>query len=197
MGILASLVGALVAVIPSGTNMEATTRSEIVMTVRVTAIVSLALISLVASVYRFRTVQEDLDSMSAEMAQSMIFERSVFKTLKKSGVREVKLVLGDALGDFLVDTGGRRYLIEVKRWRHKAPISLLAQLAKRLSVSANESGAQESLVVTPRSLGPAAKPGQFPGVVFVTEKRLAAYLKQPPDGVQTPAKPNKLAVNAE
>ncbi|WP_150777968.1 restriction endonuclease [Pandoraea sputorum] len=176
MGILALLVGALVAVIPSVTNMEATTRGEIVMT----AIASLALISLAVSVHRFRTVQEDPNSESAEMAQCMTFETSVFTTRNKSGGIEDKLMPGDALGDVVVDTGVCKYLFEVKHWRHKVPISLIAQLAKRLSASANELGAYESLVVTPRSLGPAAECEQFPGVVFVTEKRLAAYLKQPP-----------------
>ncbi|ADP17093.1 putative membrane protein 45 [Achromobacter xylosoxidans A8] len=178
MAVLASIVGAIVAALPSIANLD-TERPELLWPAILTAIASLAMIALFLTAYRIRAAQEEPTTKSQGIEQSIRFERNVASTLKKSGANLQVLSSEVVAGDFLVERDGRKFLIEVKSWTRRVPIPVLAQLAERLRAAASSLGADECIVVTKAPIISADENIDLPGVTFLTEGQLAVYLKRP------------------
>lgn len=180
MAVLASLVGSLLAVLPSIAKLGTVQPDfDLILMGAVTIAASLAVISLFLTAYKLRAAQEEPTTKSDLMAQYIRFERDVASTLKKSGAHTRAVPPGVSVGDFIAERGGRTYLIEVKSWSRRVPSRMLTELTNRLRLAATAVGADESIVVTKVPLDEANEPPQVPGVIFLTERQLATYLRRP------------------
>lgn len=178
MAVLASIVGAIVAALPTIANLD-TEQPEIFRLAILTAIASLAVIALFLTAYRIRATQEEPTTKSQGVQRYIRFERNVASVLKKSGASTQALSSEVAAGDFLAEHDGRKFLIEVKPWARRVPTAVLASLAERLRTAAASVGADECIVVTKSPIIDANENLDFPGVTFLTEGQLAAYLRRP------------------
>ncbi|WP_175837774.1 restriction endonuclease [Burkholderia anthina] len=179
MAVLASLVGALVAALPNISKLGTVQPDfNLVLTAVITIAASLAVISLFLTAYKLRAAQEEPTTKSDEMAQYVRFERDVASVLKKAGASTRAVSSGLRAGDFIAERGGRKYLIEVKSWSRRVPSRMLAELADRLRLAAATVGADETIVVTKVPQVDTSELPQIPGVIFLTEKQLATYLRR-------------------
>jgi hypothetical protein len=176
MAIMASVTGALFSVLPEVVNLD-TAFPSLFKTVTFTAIASLAAISLWVVVNRVRASQEDLPTQGRDVNQYIEFEREVARTMRSAGYRLFAVPPGRS-GDFLVESNGRKILVEVKLWPRRVPAQVIAGLADRVRQSANELGADEAIIVTRNPILEEAQSMQTPGVELLSLKHLKPYLAQ-------------------
>jgi hypothetical protein len=177
MGILAlvaSAMGGLVAILPDLTNLTLSTTS-LLRTSGATGIASLIVIGTLVALYRIRASWDDGLSKSTEADQYVRLEGHVASTLRKLGytVRSVPL---ESAGDFLIERGDKKYLVDVKAWVRRPPARLLEDAARRLQKAAADAGAERAILVSASPLNLNETP-QVPNVSFVTPRALAAHLE--------------------
>lgn len=146
LGVGASILGALVSIVPSISGLETTPR-ELVPLVAVTLVASLALISAFMLFTRVKESQEAPSQVDA-LAQYVSFEREVAKTLERAGAK-IRSATGGAGYDFLVEREGQKILIEVKNWTRPVPAGLLRSVAQRLTAQLERESANAAIIVTP------------------------------------------------
>lgn len=142
MGVFTSIIGALVTLLP---ELRKTSK---LLTPSVFAAfgASLSVIIVIFLIYRLRESQEETSSESA-FQSAIDFEQKVGDVLKKLGVTS-KLSGADSGFDFMTIMGGKKILIEVKAWSHRAPISIIPHLVARLNQSIEAHGADEAIIIT-------------------------------------------------
>lgn len=142
MGILASIVGALVTVL---SNFPDTIKlaPEPWFT---TFVASFAVITLVFLIYRLRESQEEISSKNA-LQSAIDFQQEVGRVLKRTRARS-ELAGPDSGFDFMVTMGEKKILIDVKAWSRRAPISIIRNLVARLSEAIKAHGANEGIIIT-------------------------------------------------
>lgn len=142
MGVFTSIIGALVTLLP---ELRKTSK---LLTPSVFAAfgASLGVIIVIFLIYRLRESQEETSSESA-LQSAIDFEQEVGGVLKKLGVIS-KLSRADNGFDFMTIMGGKKILIEVKAWYHRAPISIIPHLVARLNQSIEAHGADEAIIIT-------------------------------------------------
>lgn len=146
MGILASLIGGLISVIPSIGTLKVAS-PEVLLTIAGTVIGGLITITMIYSVYRFKATQEDLPSKASELSSYFTFESQVRKVLEDLGF-VVKEAMDDNGYDFMIERAGRKILIEIKAWSRQMPRHILNNILKRLGNAAIRNQVKESIVVT-------------------------------------------------
>lgn len=176
MALLASAVGALVSALPDLVNLD-TTFPTLFKTVSVTAVASLALITLWILLYRLRGSQEDLPTKAGEMDQYVRFEKDIANALRRLGFAIQPIPPGMA-GDFVAQQRGRKFLIEVKSWPHRVPARVVGNLAEKLRQTAAEIGNAEIIIVTRTPMSDISDEKQMMGVRILTLAQLKAYLEK-------------------
>jgi hypothetical protein len=172
---LATLVGSLVTAFPPLANLD-TRFPDYFAAVAATAGASLALIAIILVLRRFREPQE-ATGRSAELARYLDFERRVEKELKRT-VRHVRSAGPRDRGfDYLVEHGGKKYLVEVKAWTRPLPKTILLNAAETLAVAKREVGAEHAIIVTPRAIRPRILE-ETAEVAFMTLDELHALFKR-------------------
>lgn len=81
------------------------------------------------------------------------------------------------IGDLLAELDGRKYLVEARAWTsRRLPAAGIRGLSERLSRTADQIGAHETLIVTKSSIvGPAAT-AVVPRVKLLSLRQLGPYL---------------------
>lgn len=148
MGIVASLIGALVTVIPKiGTiDMDIPSLFSILIA---TASVSLALIISYYTFSRLKESQQEvtISSSSRAIEQAINFERDVARVIEKTGLKI--LPAGRDRGyDFAIEKDGKRIIVEVKAWYRTMPIRILSRVIEVLEKTVNMENAAEGFVIT-------------------------------------------------
>jgi hypothetical protein len=147
MAILASLAGALVTILPNIGKLNFL-NLELVKGFLGTVVGSLAVIAAFAVVYKFRISQEAVPTRATEVDESARFEEEVALALRRLGASLDHIPAGGA-GDLLAELDGRKYLVEIKaRTSRRLPAAMIRSLSERLSKTADQIGAHETLFVT-------------------------------------------------
>lgn len=149
MGILASIMGGLVAVIPKigAIDMEIQSLLPVLM---VTASVSLALI---ISFYIFSRLKESqqevtISSSSKAIEQAINFEKDVARVIEKMGLNIQPAGPGDRGYDFAIEKDGKKIFVEAKAWSRPMPIQLLSRIVDVLEKTVNLENAIEGFIIT-------------------------------------------------
>lgn len=151
LGGVASVVGGLVTTLPEIANLD-TDYPTLFRTAALTAGVSIGLIATWIVWYRFRASQEALSSKAGEREYYLRFEHDVLNVLRRLrvSVRPTKAAEG---GDFIVQAGGKKIVVEVKAWARPVPQRVLAEVAERTRRAAQQSGSTEAVLVVPSTDG--------------------------------------------
>ena len=157
LGIIASIIGVIVAKFP---NLSSLLQLPEKSTLTV-FIASLSIIVGIYIFYRFREVQEQVGSED-ELRSTIKFEQDVEHVLKRIGANFT--VAGrDSGADFIAEISGKKFLIEIKTWSHRPPISLIRNVVNKLRHSVDVYGADRAILITkgpldiPRSIPEDAK----------------------------------------
>ena len=174
MALSSSILAGLITIIPEISTTGLGISELLSMTV-IPAAVSLALIVTFYTATRLRAGQEDTASRARELSKYISFEDQVRKTLERFG--GIKTPLGGDSGfDFLIERGGRSFVIEVKTWSRHIPASIISINARRLKRAAAEVGATEMIIVTSGSTHGVHGTADAEGVKMFTLKELRNYL---------------------
>jgi hypothetical protein len=149
MGIIASLLGGIVTVIPKIGAIDMDILSLLPIMIA-TASVSLALIISFYTFSRLKESQQEvtISSSSRAIEQSISFERDVAKAIEKTGLKIQPAGPRDRGYDFAVDKDGKKIFIEVKAWTRPMPIALLSRVVEVLKKTVNVENASEGIIVT-------------------------------------------------
>lgn len=177
MAILASVVGSLITTLPDISNFNQL-EPGMFKTFLLTATTSLSLIALFLVAYRLRTSQEDVPNKLDPRELSSRFEANVIAILKKAKFK-VYLVPPGQFGDLIVESHGRKFLIEIKYWPRRPSSDLISRMIEKLRASAQDIQADEVVVVTSIPLVYSLENGEFSGVRFLPIKELVGYLREP------------------
>jgi len=152
---------------------------ELLPAVAGTAAASLTIIGVLIMVYRLRASQEETGKGS-RFGQHVKFEKEVAKAL--SGAGDLIRPAGghDAGYDFLLSTGSRKILVEVRWWRIPVPVQVWKRLFDRIRATAQRVGANEAIVVTPTSVRLPDGALETTMVKLMTLRELRAYLAHLP-----------------
>lgn len=145
--LFASIVGTLVTLLP---ELSETTKL-LTPSVFVVFGVSLILIMIIFVIYRLEESQQEISSESA-LQSAIDFEQEVAGVLKKLGITS-KLSRPDSGFDFMTMMGGKKILVEVKSWSHRAPISIIQHLVATLTEAIKAYGADEAIIITKAPVG--------------------------------------------
>lgn len=123
LGIVASITGTLIAIIPKRLEIAQFNTTFII----VGFIASLFIISIIFAIYRMREEQEEITSESS-LLSAVKFEKEVTRALKKANV---SFTIGgrDIGADFIAKFRGKKFLIEVKAWSYSPPISVVQSVS--------------------------------------------------------------------
>lgn len=153
--VVASLIGATLSVLPDINEIVTNTdkfSSTLPLSIA-TAIMSLVAISFVSLVYRIRERQQEVPNKTSTIENYLAFENEVLGVLRKSrisigkspadggGVREY---------DFLVESAGKSFLVEVKNWTRKMPASLISRTVDKLQNALGDTNASYAVIVVPK-----------------------------------------------
>ena len=149
MGIVASLMGALVTVIPKIGTIDMDIQSLFPILIA-TASVSLALI---ISYYIFSRLKESqqevtISSSSRAIEQAINFERDVARVIEKTGLKILPAGPSDRGYDFAIEKDGKRIFVEVKAWSRTMPIRILSRVVEVLEKTVDMENAAEGFVIT-------------------------------------------------
>jgi hypothetical protein len=143
--------------------------------IALTAAASLGVITALAFFYKIRASQEDVPARAQEFEWESRFESKVAASLRRIGVT-IHRPHHTRYGDFVIETNGRKVLLELKTWPRRVPTDVLRSLAERLKSSAQELGADEAIIVTRMPMLGSVDLLKTHGVRLLTEKQLLAYL---------------------
>lgn len=149
MGIVASLMGALVTVIPKIGTIDMDIQSLFPIII-VTASVSLALIISYYTFSRLKESQQEvtISSSSRAIEQAIIFERDVAKVIEKAGLKILPAGPSNSGYDFAIEKNGKIIFIEIKAWSRTMPIRILSKVVEVLEKTVNMENAAEGFVIT-------------------------------------------------
>lgn len=149
MGILASLIGGFVTVIPKIGSIDIDVQS-LLSILLATASVSLALIISFYTFYRFKESQQEvaISGSSRVLEKAISFERDVVKVIEKTGLKVQVAGPCDRDYDFAIEKDGKKIFIEVKAWSRPMPISLLSRVILVLEKTVNAESTSEGIIVT-------------------------------------------------
>lgn len=142
MALFASIVGTLVTLLP---ELFETTKL-LTPSVLVVFGASLIAIIIIFLIYRLKESQQEISSETA-LQSVMDFEQEVTGVLKKLGITS-ELSRPNSGFDFMTMMGGKKILLEVKSWSHRAPISIIRHLVARLREAIKAYGADEAIIIT-------------------------------------------------
>lgn len=142
MALFASIVGTSVVFLP---ELSETTK---LLTPSALAVfsASLAVIITIFLIYRLKESQQEISSESA-LQSAIDFEQEVAGVIEKLGITS-ELSRPDSGFDFMTMMGGKKILVEVKSWSHRAPISIIQHLVARLREAITAYGADEAIIIT-------------------------------------------------
>ncbi|HLE35776.1 MAG TPA: hypothetical protein VI699_01375 [Candidatus Acidoferrales bacterium] len=172
MGLAASVVGALIAALPSAAGLDSDL-AKLLPVMVATLAASFTVIAVVGSFLRLRESQEETSKADA-ISRYVGFEREVANVIAAAW-GQADAGPADAGYDFAVNQNGKKILIEVKSWSRPMPVRLIGQLAQRLRHVVEREQAAEAIIVTPTSLN---VPDEViaPGVRLMTLRDLRNYL---------------------
>jgi hypothetical protein len=149
MGIVASLMGALVTVIPKIGTIDMDIQSLFPILIA-TASVSLALIISYYTFSRLKESQQEvtISSSSRAIEQAINFERDVARVIEKTGLKILPAGPSDRGYDFAIEKDGKRIFVEVKAWSRTMPIRILSRVVEVLEKTVNMENAAEGFVIT-------------------------------------------------
>jgi len=172
MGFVTSLVGTLIAALPTAGGLDSKF-SKLLPLMVATLAASAGIITALVTFFRFRESQEET-SKADVVSRYVGFEREVANVIAASGGQPETGALNSGY-DFAVNQNGKKLLIEVKAWGRPMPARLIGQLAQRLRQIADREQATEAIIVTPSPLNvPHEVIG--PGVRLMTLRDLRNYL---------------------
>ncbi len=149
MGLLASVMGSLVAFLPQA-GMKPNDFSSISELLPVTVALSMTVIMALFFYKRLKESQQDVDISSSSQAieKAINFERDVAKIIDKYGIKYRASGPKDRGYDFEIVLNDKSTLVEVKGWNRPMPMQLLARIINKLSESVRESKAHEGIIIT-------------------------------------------------
>jgi len=181
IGIIASLLGALVTIFPKIGTVDLNIES-LFPAIAATAGASLALITIIYAFYRLKESQQEvtISSSSNAIAQAINFERDVAKEIEKKGLKVTPAGPEDRGYDFVIEQDGKKTIVEVKAWSHKVPISLLSRIVSLLDKVVNMENAEEGIIITKAPLDLRALDLKSEKVRLMTLREFRNYLAHRP-----------------
>ena len=116
-----------------------------------TAAVSLAMLSFMMIVYRLRERQQEEPSKAATLADYRVFEREVFKTLRKLGITPALRTNAQQMAgayDFVIEHHRKKILVEVKNWSQNTTPFVVSGTLDRLRDALKSENANCAVVLT-------------------------------------------------
>ncbi len=177
LGTLASIVGALVTIVPEFRTLQGRI-AEILPTFAAAIVASLALVTVTYAFLRLRSSQEDAPSKGKEVSSYLAFESQVRRWLREAGFEIQSAGSRDSGFDFEVERAGRKILVEVKEWPRAIPPDIVRRVVDRLRAAAKSMGS-EAIIVTKNPVRNSAQLAAEPDVKFVTLDELKAWVGKP------------------
>lgn len=148
IGIIASLLGGFVTVIPKIGALDMDFQRLLPIIVA-TVSVSLALITSFYIFSRLKESQQEvtISSSSRAIEQAISFERSVAKAIEKSGIKIQPAGSGDRGYDLALEKDGKKIFVEVKAWSRPMPIRILSRVIELLEKAVTLKNAAEGIIV--------------------------------------------------
>ena len=148
IGVLASLVGAFVAVIPKIGSNNINMKNEINILLA-TAAISLTIIIIYYIFNRLKESQQEvtISENSKAIEKAISFERDVAKFIGKAGLKITPSNSVKNRYDFSIHKNGKKILVEVKAWSRPIPFNILSEVVEVLDKTVRAENADEGLVI--------------------------------------------------
>lgn len=178
LAVVTTLVGTVTAFLPQVLRGQLFDQQSLLVAVAV-FVASMAAIVVIVTVRRNREAPADAQVPQNSVLRSAALEAKVAQILDRAGVAyDAAVKAGYHRADFVVTSGNRKVVLEVKAWPAAVPIDHIRRTLDQASKLQEEINAGEVLIVVPdRSLIP--RPYQRSGdVSFVVPKELPSLLKR-------------------
>lgn len=175
LGVVASVLGTFITALPNFQVIDSAPK-EIIATVAATLTASLAIIMSLIFLKSIKDSQEG-SSQSTSIERYAMFERDVAKSIEKVD-GHVRAAPSDGGFDFLIERGGKKILIEVKRWVRPVPRAIIGRTVERLKTALERQKADLAIIVTPSSFPDSASVGLDENIQLMALRDLKNFLTQ-------------------
>ena len=181
MGVLASLVGALLVTLPEIRGVEVKF-AQLLPMVLGPATASLTIIVFLIVLYRIRERQQEEPSKASALSDFVDFERDVVKALKQAGLGARVAGPQDLGYDLIIEPEGRKILVEVKAWKRPMPTRIVSTVVDRLREAMYREDASEAILVTRTNVRVPETFQEDDRIKVMTLRDLRKYLVHAPGG---------------